>query len=114
MAKPNLIRCVNKTTNKVRYFSSTVANDPLWRKHTGFEIQHVPHDIQGFELGGQTPIVRDRINLLTEQPKVDIEAEIERRVAERLADLKPMSDIIVEGKKIESKLKRKYTKKQPA
>lgn len=103
MAKPNLIRCVNKTTNKVRYFSSTVANDPLWRKHTGFEIAQIGHDIPGFELGAGTPIVRT-----AQVPKVDIEAEIERRVAERLAAAK------TPDAKQDPKPKRKYTKKQPA
>lgn len=107
MAKTNLIRCVNKTTNKVRYFSSTLANDPLWRKHTGFEIQQVSHDIPGFELGGQTPIVRT-----VHQPKMDIEAEIERRVQERLAQAIPAIETL--AKATAEKPKRKYTKKQPA
>lgn len=45
MVSKNLVRCVNKTTNKVRYFSKSIVNDPLWRKNTGFEIQEIDQSI---------------------------------------------------------------------
>lgn len=37
------IRCVNKKTNKVRFFSKHLVDNPIWRKNTGFEPQEAPH-----------------------------------------------------------------------
>lgn len=33
------VRCINRDRNKVAYFSKHLVDNPLWRKHTGFEPQ---------------------------------------------------------------------------
>lgn len=84
------VRCINRQRNKVQYFSKHLVNDPRWRKMTGYEPQPLDTD----------PVTK---------PSVNIEDEVQKRVAAELAKHNLTGDI---GASVEIKPKRKYTKKK--
>lgn len=94
MVSPNAVRCINRQRNKVQFFSKHLVNDPRWRKMTGYEPQPLPTDpSQGIQA-----------------KSVNIEDEVQKRVAAELAKYKSITEDI--GASVEVKPKRKYTKKK--
>lgn len=107
MVSPNAVRCINRARNKVQFFSKHLVNDPRWRKMTGYEPQPLDNDPSQ---GITTEKIKDfyqSVDSIT--PPLNIEDEVQKRVAAELAKHNLTGDI---GASVEVKPKRKYTKKK--
>lgn len=93
---PNSVRFINKQRNKVQFFSKHLVHDARFKKMTGYEPQ---------------PLPTDPIQELT-KPSINIEDEVQKRVAEELAKYQSLTGDIGQNVSRETKPKRKYTKKK--